>query len=151
MLHSRLEGCASRKPAIYLSAQAINARAETLKCPPGCHLCCIETEMALTWDDVKRIENLGFRRSEFSEFRGGFLRLRNVNGRCFFLGEKGCIIYEARPIGCRAYPVIYSEELGACILDPLCPAKETVSSDEFVEKCRLVLSALPNLIRSPEC
>jgi Fe-S-cluster containining protein len=85
-----------------------------------CLRCCYGTEMILLREDIERLEGLGFR--GFYEVRGGFARLRNVGGRCFFLdlGVRGCLVYPGRPLGCRIYPLIYDEGLGA-VLDPECP------------------------------
>ncbi len=113
-----------------------------MMCPEGCHLCCIETEMILTEDDARRLESLGYRREEFAEFRDGFLRLRNVDGRCFFLRDGRCSVYEHRPMGCRAYPVVFDLDGGRCTLDPLCPASHTVSREEFREGCSIVRRVL---------
>ncbi len=94
--------------------------------------------MILTKRDIRRLESLGYNREDFSEFRDGFIRLRNVDGRCFFLKSGRCSVYEYRPLGCRAYPVIFDLSLGECILDELCPARHTVSREEMKEKCELV-------------
>jgi Fe-S-cluster containining protein len=47
--------------------------------------------------------------------------LKNRNGRCVFLGDKGCIIYSFRPEGCRLYPLIYNENNGKVLIHDLCP------------------------------
>jgi len=85
-----------------------------------CLRCCYGTEMILLKGDIERLERLGFR--GFYEFRGGFRRLRNIRGCCFFLDPRarGCLAYSSRPLGCRIYPLIYDEDLGA-VLDPECP------------------------------
>jgi len=104
--------------------------------------------MILTEEDVRRILALGYDLEDFSEYREGYLRLKNVNGRCFFLDERGrCRIYEDRPLGCRAYPVVYDVEGDRCKIDEECPAGDTVDREEFMEKCKLILRALPQLIR----
>ncbi|HIE23038.1 MAG TPA: YkgJ family cysteine cluster protein [Candidatus Korarchaeota archaeon] len=104
--------------------------------------------MILAEEDVKKIVALGYKLEEFSEFRRGYLRLRNRGGRCFFLDEKGaCIIYDRRPLGCRAYPVVYDVEGMKCKVDEDCPAGNTLEQDEFLEKCSIVLRALPQLIK----
>ena len=107
------------------------------RCPPKCHKCCIKTEMILSPSDIARIEDLGYKRSSFTYFDGFFWRLKNVEGRCFFLREKGCIIYEYRPLGCRAYPVVYDEDEGF-IADPECPASSTLSSQDLLRGAYLI-------------
>lgn len=113
-------------------------------CPEGCHICCIETEMILTESDIRRIESLGYSREEFSE-KSDFYRLRNVNGRCYFLEGGKCKIYENRPLGCRAYPVVFNISANECELDDLCPAIDTIDEDEFEEKCLIILKILEEL------
>jgi len=86
-----------------------------------CHLCCEGTEMPLTRDDLSRIRSLGFRESDFCVEEGGWSRLRNVDGRCFFLKDGLCSIYPSRPEGCRIYPLVYDESTGEAAMDPECP------------------------------
>ncbi|MCD6348741.1 MAG: YkgJ family cysteine cluster protein [Candidatus Korarchaeota archaeon] len=107
-------------------------------CPTGCHLCCLGTEMVLTESDIERLESLVYKREEFSEFRDGFVRLRNIDGRCYFLKDGRCSVYEHRPMGCRSYPVIFNPETMRCELDDLCPAIGTLMEEEFREKCKIV-------------
>ncbi|HDM92694.1 MAG TPA: YkgJ family cysteine cluster protein [Candidatus Korarchaeota archaeon] len=119
-----------------------------MRCVPGCHLCCLETEMPLTLEDVVRISKLGYDPAEFAEFRDGALRLRNVGGRCYFLDPGGkCRIYEHRPDGCRAYPVVVDARTGECVLDNLCPAVDTIDEAEFREKCSIAKRVISNMIR----
>ncbi|MFP3282578.1 MAG: YkgJ family cysteine cluster protein [Nitrososphaeria archaeon] len=89
----------------------------------GCHSCCVRTEMPLTMRDVERLESLGYRREDFTRHVDGVLVLATKDsGDCFFLGEDGlCTVYERRPDGCRIYPLVWSAERGAAILDPDCP------------------------------
>ena len=62
--------------------------------------------MPLCFDDVRRLRALGYRVLDFSVMVHGERRLRNVGGRCFFLGEAGCRVYACRPAGCRFYPLV---------------------------------------------
>ncbi len=95
----------------------------------GCSLCCRETEMPLTGGDVDRLAALGHDPGAFSRLdEGGYRRLANVQGRCFFLGDDGrCREYEARPEGCRLYPLVMGEGTGEAVLDELCPHAEAAS------------------------
>ena len=86
----------------------------------GCTRCCVETQMELTRDDIERLERLGYRREEFAVCENGVCRLRNVEGRCYFLSEDGCRVYEHRPLGCRVYPAVCVEGEGIAI-DSYCP------------------------------
>jgi Fe-S-cluster containining protein len=94
-----------------------------------CGRCCLGTEMPLTPVDVRRLEELGYR--GFYEPKGGLLRLRNVDGRCFFYdpASKSCTVYPHRPEGCRLYPFIYVEGVGVAV-DPECPASHTATLSE---------------------
>lgn len=87
----------------------------------GCSLCCRETEMPLTRLDIGRIVKLGFNLNDFAVKSAHSWRLRNVNGRCFFLEGNKCGIYRFRPYGCRLYPLVYDSREDKIKLDSLCP------------------------------
>jgi len=87
----------------------------------SCVACCIETEMPLTEDDLKRIEKLGFKRSDFTIEAEGETRLKNKAKKCFFLEDNRCKIYESRPEGCRIYPLVYDVDSHRFVYDPVCP------------------------------
>ncbi|WP_290900196.1 YkgJ family cysteine cluster protein, partial [Ferroglobus sp.] len=76
----------------------------------NCHKCCEETEMQLSKHDIRRIEKLGYKVDEFSEIKDGVRVLKNVNGKCFFLRNGKCSIYEFRPFGCKLYPIVWDVE-----------------------------------------
>jgi len=101
----------------------------------NCGKCCEGTEMELSSDDVRRLEGAGYRRDQFSVLDNHAIRLVNVDGLCYFYGsaERKCRIYRNRPLGCRLYPVVYSDDRGAMI-DELCPMGRTVSEREFRTK-----------------
>ncbi|RZN42450.1 MAG: YkgJ family cysteine cluster protein [Methanophagales archaeon ANME-1-THS] len=88
----------------------------------NCVQCCLETSMPLTTRDITRIMKLGYERTDFTiPSNGGGWRLKNVSGRCVFLSERGCRIYQYRPEGCRLYPLIYDEGVHRAVIDHLCP------------------------------
>jgi len=87
----------------------------------NCVKCCIETRMPLTSLDIKRITKQGYRIRDFVVKRGGERQLKNVNGRCVFLGDDGCTIYSHRPKGCRFYPLVYDEDTGKGVIHDFCP------------------------------
>jgi Fe-S-cluster containining protein len=78
--------------------------------------------MELSNNDIKRLEEAGYRRDEFSFRDGHAIRLVNADRRCCFyiLARKKCRVYKDRPLGCRLYPVVYSADDGA-VVDGLCP------------------------------
>ena len=109
----------------------------------NCGLCCEETEMELSSNDVKKLKEAGYRRGEFAVLNNDVVRLRNVDGRCYFysLAENNCRVYENRPLGCSLYPVVYLPDEGA-IVDELCPMWHTVSEKELRVKGRTLVNLL---------
>ena len=98
--------------------------------------------MELSSDDIRRLEDAGYHRDQFSVLDNHAIRLMNVDGWCYFysLAERKCRVYRNRPLGCRLYPVVYSVDEGF-VVDELCPMGHTVSEREFKTK-RKVLSKL---------
>ncbi len=83
--------------------------------------------------DIERLERLGHDIQKFVRYdRHGFVKLRNRHGFCVFYDSVKCRckIYGHRPLGCRIYPVIYSEQEGI-VVDDLCPMQDTVSEAEL--------------------
>lgn len=115
-----------------------------------CGKCCYNTEMPLTEEDVERIESLGYSRRDFAVKVNGIYRLRNVNGKCYFLDDENrCKIYDFRPIGCRIYPVILDLEGGA-IVDDICPRRDEINVEE-VKRVELILKEIVRKIYGFEC
>ena len=100
-----------------------------------CGICCEETMMELSVDDIKRLEAKGFRLEDFTVQKDGVTQLRNVGGYCYFYSQadKRCQIYEERPMGCRIYPVVYLVNEGM-IVDELCPMGQTIPKHELMIK-----------------
>ena len=96
-----------------------------------CFECCLETEMALSEKDITRIEDLGYEISDFLEEKDGFMILKNLDGRCFFLKGKLCSIYVDRPQGCRFYPLIYDLEIDNFVIDNLCVHHEDFNPEIY--------------------
>ncbi len=109
----------------------------------GCASCCYDTEMPLTEEDAQRLEALGHKRADFSfvkrEDRALYLltvpRPEGMTdagrspkdvaagkpGRpCFFLKDNQCSVYADRPIGCRIYPFVLTEDQ-RLVRDDDCP------------------------------
>ncbi len=84
--------------------------------------------MPLSLGDIRRLKELGFKVNDFVVQRGGMRRLRNRDGKCFFLDEGRCKVYEDRPTGCRFYPLIIDED-GEVIVDPECSHSSMFSVD----------------------
>ena len=98
----------------------------------NCVKCCIETRMPLTSVDIERISKQGYDIKDFVVKRKGERQLKNVDGRCVFLGDDGCKIYSFRPIGCRLYPLVYDEDDGKGVIHDFCPHRHEfkVSRDD---------------------
>lgn len=109
--------------------------------------------MMLSSLDVECLERAGYGRKEFVRFdRQGFAKLRNRGGYCvFYDAEKRCCkTYEHRPLGCRTYPVIYSEEEGI-VVDELCPMRGAVSRMELRRKGKKVIELLKRIDDEAAC
>jgi len=79
---------------------------------------------------VARLTALGFKVRDFAYGYGHKRVLRNVGGRCFFLGKEGCTVYSDRPAGCRLYPLVYDEGRRRGVLDSICPHREEFTVGE---------------------
>lgn len=85
-----------------------------------CTICCHETEMPLTNEDKKRIEDLGY--TDFYIVDDDWFTMKNLDGKCVFLQEDGkCKVYKNKPTGCRFYPVVWSMESKGPVFDVDCP------------------------------
>ena len=112
----------------------------------GCGKCCEKTEMEVSSRDIKRLEEAGYRREDFTVIDDGVIRLRNVDGRCYFysFSEKNCRVYTKRPLGCHLYPVVYLVDEGATV-DGLCPMGHTISDQELRTKERTLVKLLKTI------
>lgn len=108
-----------------------------------CHVCCLETEMILTEEEVTRIEeNTEYKREQFLlpiKDVDGFLQLRNIESpigmKCFFLSDKGkCTIREFAPSGCYLYPLILNVETNDAIIDVDCREYEWFKEQTYLEE-----------------
>ena len=117
-----------------------------------CGKCCENTEMELSMDDIKTLEEAGYRLEEFAVTDDGVIRLRNVGGRCIFysFADKKCRVYGKRPLGCYLYPVVYLVNEGA-VVDELCPMGETISEQELRRKGKILLKLLENVDNERNC
>jgi len=103
--------------------------------------------MLLSRADIRLLERAGQAREKFVRFdRQGLARLRNNRGHCVFyqIENRRCRVYRYRPLGCRIYPVIYSEEEGV-IVDDLCPQAATVSKKEIESKAKRLQKLLQRI------
>lgn len=108
--------------------------------------------MLLSERDIELLEKAGYVKKSFVRHDPrGIAQLRNNRGYCVFYDaeEHRCRVYRLRPLGCRIYPVIYSEEEGV-IVDDLCPMKNTVSKIETERKSKKLLKLLRTIDREAE-
>jgi Fe-S-cluster containining protein len=94
-----------------------------------CGRCCMDVEgwdrrVLLLQKDVVRLETAGENGFHEPAEEGRFTAvMKKKEGRCVFLGEEGCRVYEARPLLCRMYP-FYVERRGDLYIigvDTECP------------------------------
>ena len=119
-----------------------------------CGICCIETEMILSDQDIEAIvssHKTTLRKTDFvQKTEDNFYQLKNINGHCFFFdGEtKLCKIYEIRPQGCRFYPLIYDSDKNSCVFDIECPRPELFYPNKNTVRrtCKKILSFLENQV-----
>ena len=112
-----------------------------------CGVCCTETEMLLSQNDIIRLTKLGFSKRYFVRFdKQGYAFLKNKDGYCVFYDRNRhqCSVYPDRPRGCHVYPVILDEDVGI-ILDDLCPERDTISDNEKIEKGKRVMRLLQEI------
>jgi len=112
-----------------------------------CGKCCEKTEMLLSRVDIELLERAGYTGENFVRYdRQGFARLRNRKGYCVFydVERRRCKVYRHRPLGCRIYPIIYSEE-ERIIVDYLCPVKNTISNNEIKRKGKNLIKLLQRI------
>ena len=112
-----------------------------------CGLCCEKTEMLLSKADIERLEEIGYERQDFVRYdREGLAKLRNCRDYCVFydVEKRRCKVHRHRPLGCRIYPIIYSEEIGI-IVDDICPMKATVTEVELEKKGKEVMKLLKRI------
>ena len=102
--------------------------------------------MELSSDDIERLEENDYCLEEFAVIDDCVIRLRNINGYCYFYNhaDKKCQIYENKPMGCYLYPVVYLANEGA-IVDELCPMGQTISKQELRRKEEILDKLLKNI------
>jgi len=108
-----------------------------------CGMCCYNTQMVLTIQDILEIVKHGYPREYFIDYKDGIPRLKNVNGHCVFLDSETnmCKIYEYRPLGCRLYPLIYDVDRRMITVDRYCP-KWIEVDEKMIEKHSVKLLSL---------
>jgi Fe-S-cluster containining protein len=112
-----------------------------------CGVCCRETEMLLSSEDIERLEKKGYTRDFFVRFDSeGYATLRNHRGYCvFYDAEKSrCKVRAHRPSGCRIYPVIYDETKGITV-DPICPSYSSVTEKQQAKRGKKLLKLLETI------
>lgn len=94
-----------------------------------CGRCCMDAEgwdrrVLLLEKDVTRLEEAGEQGFHEQTDGGRFVAvMKKEDGRCVFLEENGCMVYENRPLLCRMYP-FYVERQGDVYVigvDTACP------------------------------
>jgi len=116
-------------PQFILSIRLAGIR-DKFKCT-GCGNCCRLKVIPLRKDDVKRLEDAGYR--DFTEVKEGEVTFKRVNGRCLFNKDDKCSVYEHRARVCREFPFFSSYGIPYCRVMSYCPAQ-----DELKEKLKWI-------------
>lgn len=109
-----------------------------------CGVCCTETEMLLSKEDIIRLVARGYRQNQFVHYdEAGYGVLKNRDGYCVFYDrvKRRCHVYLDRPAGCRVYPVIVDEGKGI-VLDTICESRNSISEEEKALKGKRVVKLL---------
>ena len=112
-----------------------------------CGICCRETEMLLSTEDIERLERKGYAREFFAKCDSkGYITLRNYQGYCVFydVEKLRCKVHADRPLGCRIYPVVYDEAKGI-VVDDVCHAQSTVTEKQKAKRGKKVLKLLEKI------
>jgi Fe-S-cluster containining protein len=112
-----------------------------------CGICCQETDMLLSNQDITKLGKKGYTRDFFVRFNSdGYALLRNRQGCCVFYNpaQKQCSVYASRPAGCRVYPVICDEK-NNIIIDEICRAQESINNIEKSARGKRVLKLLERI------
>ncbi len=112
----------------------------------NCGICCEETMMELSSEDIRRLEKNGYCLEDFAVTDDLGTRLRNVDRYCYFYNRtnKKCHVYENRPLGCYLYPVMYLEN-NSVTVDKLCPRGQTISAQELRTKGKILYKLLKTI------
>jgi Fe-S-cluster containining protein len=112
-----------------------------------CGVCCQETDMMLSEEDISRLEQQGYSKESFVRFDPeGYALLRNRQGHCVFYNpkDKCCAVYSIRPAGCRVYPIMLDEDLGI-VVDDICCARGSISDEEKRRRGERVIKLLAQI------
>jgi Fe-S-cluster containining protein len=88
--------------------------------------------MLLSSDDIKKIEQLGFKKDFFVVQKDGWLMLKNHDGKCVFHDGSRCTIYDNRPVGCKLYPVIFDKDENCAVFDNDCLHRNCFEMSETI-------------------
>jgi len=87
-----------------------------------CGNCCRLRIISVTDDDIKRISEKGYK--DFYAKKGNEYWMKRVKGRCIFLKDDKCSIYEIRPEICRKFPFFNIYSITYCRRLTCCPGLE---------------------------
>jgi len=80
-------------------------------CVSGCTQCCGDGFVLLTKEDVEQLAKATghsepeFREQYVGQSEGRYLLKMQENRRCPFVVNEGCLVYGARPVQCRTFPM----------------------------------------------
>ena len=92
-----------------------------------CGNCCRLRIISLTDEDIKRLSEHGH--TDFYVKKGNEYWMKRVKGRCIFLKDDLCSIYEIRPEICRNFPFFKMYGITYCRRLSYCPALEELEKE----------------------
>uniref|UniRef100_A0A7J3X6S1 YkgJ family cysteine cluster protein n=1 Tax=Thermofilum pendens TaxID=2269 RepID=A0A7J3X6S1_THEPE len=112
-----------------------------------CGRCCRRAAVPLLRSDIERLAGELGDVHRYVEWVSGVPVLKRIKGgACVLLDPSSgrCTVYEARPLACRLYPLIYTPGLWVHV-DPACPKSSTVSVETIV-KCASLVEDFPKMV-----
>lgn len=97
----------------------------------NCEKCCQDREIILTHDDINRLLTMGHYEQTFARASDWGYNLKEMifqDGKCVFLKDGNCSVYDNRPTACRIFPLTIGEHVG--MIDSSCPHAIIFEKDE---------------------
>jgi len=127
-----------------------------------CAICCANTSthnrtIRLLQDEIEKLARVtGRKEDEFSEPTNDeqlYPRMmKKRGGKCFFLRDDLCLVYDNRPLTCAFYPFFLTQasanSMKICLTPEACPGLgkgEVIQRDYYARLLQLALQKMPNI------
>ncbi len=97
----------------------------------NCSQCCHDREVILTHEDIDRLLTMGHYEQTFARISKWGYNLKElifVDGKCVFLENGQCSVYQNRPTACKVFPLTSNGNSG--VIDPSCPHASGFKTDK---------------------